>query len=172
MRFVYLLLLAACAEHEPTRVFVASTTQPAPTQSVPSPTKTPGNCDDAIVAYHELLASGKGPNHPSVLAAKVVYDACNSGSPPPGMQLHRSPSPPMSCGEAALERAKLLALGKGPNHPALMVVEERLRHCPTATPSADECNAVAREHADLEARGYGPRHPDMMASDAKRALCP
>src|SRR5512135_688534 len=107
MRFVWLLLFAACAEHAPTRVFVAVSqpSPPAPTHFDPPAPKIPDNCDDAIVAYHELLASGKGPNHPAVRAAKVFYDACNSGSPPPGMPLHRPPSPPMPCGEAALERA-------------------------------------------------------------------
>jgi hypothetical protein len=171
MRVVGLLFVTACAAHEPTRGFVASTNPPPPTQVAPPPTSMPDNCDDAILAYHELLASGKGPNHPSVVAAKNASDACSGGSLPE-MQMHRSSKPPTPCGEAALERAQLLALGKGPNHPALMLVEERLRHCPTATPSADECLIVAREHADFEARGYGPRRPDTIANDAKRALCP
>ena len=172
MRIGGLLLLASCAATEPTRVFVASDA-PATAQSTSTPPpRQPDNCDDATLAYMQLIASGKGPRHPAVVAAQAVYDACAAGSPPPGMQLHRPHEPPMPCGEAALERARLLALRKGPNHPALVVVEERLRSCPNATPTAEECLAVAREHADLETRGYGPRHPDMIASDAKRALCP
>jgi hypothetical protein len=79
---------------------------------------------------------------------------------------------PATCGEAVLRRAELVALGKGANHPDVMVVDARLKDCPDAKPSADECLVVVREHVELEARGYGARHPYIIANDAKRALCP
>ena len=95
--------------------------------------------------------------------------------PPPHVPMASTPhraKPRLTCGEATLERAALVALGKGTNHPDVMAVDARLTECPDAKPSADECLVVAQEHADLQARGYGPRHPAMIANDAKRALCP
>jgi hypothetical protein len=95
--------------------------------------------------------------------------------PPPSIHVSTTPHhamPQLTCGEAALARAELVARGKGANHPDVKSVDARLAGCQDPKPSADECLVVTREHVELEARGYGPQHPDMIASDAKRALCP
>jgi hypothetical protein len=91
--------------------------------------------------------------------------------PPAVAAVPQSAHTPQTCGEASLERAALVALGKGPNHPAVVQIDARLAECSNRSPSADDCRAVEAEHAELEARGYGPRHPDMVANDAKRVLC-
>lgn len=98
--------------------------------------------------------------------------------PPPPPSIHASMSPPhhvmphMTCGEAALARADLVARGKGATHPDMKTVEARLAECQSSNPSADECLVVARERVELESRGYGPQHPDIIANKAKWALCP
>jgi hypothetical protein len=95
--------------------------------------------------------------------------------PPPPSPVASTPHhamPPMTCGEAALERARLVAIGKGQNHPDVKAIEARLAQCQDTTPTASECLVVEQERVDLAARGYASRHPDMLANDAKRALCP
>jgi hypothetical protein len=77
------------------------------------------------------------------------------------------------CGELALRRIELRALGRGDRHPDVIAVEERLARCPDRSPSPEACERVRREALEVahSAAGYGAAHPVMLAAQAKVAAC-
>jgi len=87
-----------------------------------------------------------------------------------------SPAPevaqaPLSCGQATLQRAALVAEGKGDRHPAVIAIDARLASCADKTPTKEECLAVREERAKRVAAGYGPSHPAIAALDAELGVC-
>lgn len=81
------------------------------------------------------------------------------------------PPLPTTCGGLALREARLVAGGKGDNHPDLLLVRGHLSACKDRTPTPAECAAVMAEGAQL-ATQYGPNHPLRIMNDAEKALCP
>jgi len=82
------------------------------------------------------------------------------------------PAPlPTTCGTLALREARLVAGGKGDNHPELVAVRVRIAPCKDRTPTQAECYPVRVESAELSKK-YGPNHPLRLMNDAELALCP
>lgn len=98
------------------------------------------------------------PADPPAAAAKSVPKAGPSHASEP-------------CGELVMTRARLVAIGRGENHPELKGVDALLAECPDKTPSPAACERARRVKIELVASGRGPAHPDVQAADAQAALC-
>lgn len=83
---------------------------------------------------------------------------------------YEPPPLPTTCGGLALREARLIAGGKGDNHPDLLLVRARLQQCKDRTPTPAECASVMAESAQLSTQ-YGPNHPLRVMNDAEKALC-
>jgi hypothetical protein len=80
-------------------------------------------------------------------------------------------APNETCGELALDRAALVAAGKGEHYPQRMAVEASLAQCTDTKPSNEDCANVRARESELIARGYGASHPDLKRVRAELDVC-
>ena len=119
MRLACVLFIVACAERQP--VFVATVDPPPPSihASVTPHHELPYmTCGHAALARAELVARGKGPNHPDMKTVDARLAECPSSNPSAE-----------ECLVVARERVYLESRGYGPQHPDIIANKAQWALC-------------------------------------------
>jgi hypothetical protein len=119
MRATCLVFVMACAQREP--VFVATVAPTPPSvhgSTAPQHVMPQMTCGQTALARAELVARGKGANHPDMRAVEARLAECQDKNPSTD-----------DCNEVMRQRIELESRGYGPQHPEIIANEAKRALC-------------------------------------------